>query len=365
MLMTFVATVFVLGLLIFIHELGHFIMAKRVGIRVEKFSLGFPPNIFSKRVGDTTYCIGVIPLGGYVKMLGENPDEEGKGESSDSGKTQFTCDEFMSKSVGQRAAVIFAGPFMNYLLAIALLSGIYLAGRPVFDTERIILDDISSGEPADKAGLRSGDQIIAFDGAPITSYDSLRTQVRAHKGNPLALTWLRGKDTLRAIITPKVIGEMDEQGKVDSVGVLGFSQKILRYESAGVLESVTRGFVMTHVLVWETAKFLKRLVTGQASFRLVGGPVFIAQQSGREAQKGLRFLFGFIALLSVNLAVLNVLPIPILDGGHLLFLLVEKIRGNPLSVRARAIAQQVGIVFLLGVIVLVTYNDILRAFRGF
>ncbi len=365
MLMTFVATVFVLGLLIFIHELGHFIMAKRVGIRVEKFSLGFPPNIISKKIGETTYCIGIIPLGGYVKMLGENPDEEGKGETGESGQTQFTCDEFMSKSVGQRAAVIFAGPFMNYLLAIALLSGVYLAGRPVFDTTRIVLDDISKGDPADQAGLKSGDQIVSLDGIPLERYDSLRTLVRAHKANPLQLTWVRGNDTMSATITPKVVAEMNEQGQVDSVGVLGFSQKIQRYESVGFLTSVSQGFIMTHVLVWETAKFLKRLVTGQASIRLVGGPVFIAQQSGREAQKGLRFLFGFIALLSVNLAVLNVLPIPILDGGHLLFLLIEKIRGNPLSVRARAIAQQVGIVFLLGVIVLVTYNDILRAFRGF
>ena len=365
MLTSIVATIFALGLLIFIHELGHFLLAKRVGIRVEKFSLGFPPNIFSKKVGDTTYCIGAIPLGGYVKMLGENPDEEGKGEAPDSGKTQFTCDEFMSKTVGQRAAVIFAGPFMNYLLAIVLLSGVYLAGRPIFDPDRIILDDIQSGEPADKAGLKNGDQIVALDGVTIMSYDSMRTQVRAHKGNPLALTWVRGNDTLNATITPKIVAEMNEQGGVDSVGVLGFSQKVQRYERAGFVESISNGFIMTHVLVWETAKFLKRLVSGQASIRLVGGPVFIAQQSGREAQKGLRFLFGFIALLSVNLAVLNVLPIPILDGGHLLFLLVEKIKGSPLSVKARGIAQQVGIVFLLGVIVLVTYNDILRAFRGF
>ena len=364
-MLTLVATVFVLGLLIFIHELGHFILAKRVGIRVEKFSLGFPPNIFSKKVGDTTYCIGVIPLGGYVKMLGENPDEEGKGEASDAARTQFSCDEFMSKSVGQRAAVIFAGPFMNYLLAIVLLSGIYMAGRPVFDTERIILDDISSGDPADLAGLKSGDQVIAFDGVAINNYDSLRARVRAGLSNPLTLTWLHNGDTVRATITPKIAKEMNEQGTVDSVGVLGFGQKALKYEHTGPGESLTRGFVMTHVLVWETAKFLKKLVTGQASVRLVGGPVFIAQQSGREAEKGLRFLFAFIALLSVNLAVLNVLPIPILDGGQLLFLLIEKIRGNPLSVKARGIAQQVGIVFLLGVIVLVTYNDILRAFRGF
>ena len=365
MLTTLLATVFALGLLIFIHELGHFIVAKRVGIRVEKFSLGFPPNILSKKVGDTTYCIGIIPLGGYVKMLGENPDEEGKGEPGDSGKTQFTCDEFMSKTVGQRAAVIFAGPFMNYLLAILLLSGIYMAGSPVFDPDRIVLDDISHGDPADKAGIKSGDQIIALDGIPLNSYDSMRTMVRAHRDTPLTVSWVRGSDTMTATITPKLVPEMTEKGTVDTVGVLGFGRKVVRYERAGVLQSISHGFIMTHVLVWETAKFLKRLVTGQASIRLVGGPVFIAQQSGKEAQKGLRFLFGFIALLSVNLAVLNVLPIPILDGGHLLFLLVEKIKGTPLSVKARGIAQQVGIVFLLGVIVLVTYNDILRAFRGF
>ena len=365
MLTTILSTVFVLGLLIFIHELGHFLVAKRVGIKVEKFSLGFPPNIFSKKIGETRYCIGIIPLGGYVKMLGENPGDEGQEKDADANAQTLTNDNFMAKTVGQRAAVIFAGPFMNYILAILLLTAVYLGGRPVFDTERIVLDDISSGEPADKAGLKSGDQVIALDGVPITRYDSLRAKVRAHKGTPLTLTWLRGNDTLNATVTPRVIGEMDEQGHVDSVGVLGFSQKVIRYESAGFVESISNGFVMTHVLVWETAKFLKRLVSGQASMKLVGGPLFIARQSGKEAQKGIRALLGFIALLSVNLAVLNILPIPILDGGHLLFLAVEKVRGNPLSIRARGIAQQIGIIFLFGVILLVTYNDVIREFFGF
>jgi regulator of sigma E protease len=158
---------------------------------------------------------------------------------------------------------------------------------------------------------------------------------------------------------------MDADGNVDSIGVIGFTQKVIRRESYGVWESAKSGFITAHVIVWETVKFVKRFISGQVSPKMIGGPLFIARQSGKEAEKGASSLFFFMALLSVNLAVLNVLPIPILDGGHLVFLVIEKLRGEPLSVKTRAIAQQVGMVFLFGLIILVTYNDIMRMFRGF
>jgi regulator of sigma E protease len=355
-MLTVLSFVFVLGILIFIHELGHFLVAKKVGIKVEKFSLGFPPNIFAKKWGETTYCIGIIPLGGYVKMVGENPDEERTGSS----------EEFMSKTVGQRAAVIIAGPFMNYLLAIVIMIGIYLiGGKPVFDTERVLVGNVSSDGPASAAGLLEGDQIIAIDGTPVTSFDSLRARINKHVAEPLTLSWTRGVDTITSEILTKAEPIMDENGNVDSIGVIGFNQKVIRRESYGVFESVKSGVMMSHVIVWETVKFVKRFVTGQVSPKMIGGPLFIAKQSGKEAEKGPSSLFFFMALLSVNLAVLNVLPIPILDGGHLVFLVIEKFRGEPLSVKARAIAQQVGMVFLFGLIILVTYNDIMRMFKGF
>ncbi len=355
-MLTILSFIFVLGILIFIHELGHFLVAKRVGIKVEKFSLGFPPNIFAKKWGETTYCIGIIPLGGYVKMIGENPDDETTGSS----------EEFMSKTIGQRAAVIFAGPFMNYLLAIVIMIGIYLiGGKPIFDTTKVLVGTVSDDGPAYAAGMREGDQIVALDGVPVSSFDSLRAGINRHVAEPLSLTWVRGNDTTTAQIVTRAEPIMDEAGNVDSIGVIGFAQKVIRRESYGVIESVKSGFVMSHVIVWETVKFVKRFITGQVSPKMIGGPLFIAKQSGKEAEKGPSSLFFFMALLSVNLAVLNVLPIPILDGGHLVFLAIEKLRGEPLSVRARAIAQQVGMVFLFGLIILVTYNDIMRMFKGF
>ena len=356
MLVTALSFIFVLGVLIFIHELGHFIVAKRVGIRVETFSLGFPPTIASKKYGETTYALGIIPLGGYVKMAGENPDDKMVGAP----------DEFMSKSVAQRAAVIFAGPFMNYLLAIVILIGVfYFTGRPIFDESHVIVGQVVEGDPAYKAGLKTGDQIVSLDGKVINNYDSLRFAIYSHKDLPLTLSWLHDGDTMSARITPRIETVPNAEGGIDSIGMIGFSEKILGYHKYGLWESAKRGFVTAHVIVYETVLFVKKFAFGEVSPKLIGGPIFIAQQSGREAEKGPSNLFFFMALLSVNLAILNVLPIPILDGGHLVFLAAEKIKGSPLSMKTRAIAQQVGLIFLLFLIVFVTYNDILRAFKGF
>ncbi|MEW6412233.1 MAG: RIP metalloprotease RseP [Candidatus Zixiibacteriota bacterium] len=350
-MLTMLAFIFVLGVLIFIHELGHFLVAKKVGIKVEKFSLGFPPNIFAKKWGETTYCIGLIPLGGYVKMAAENPGEE----------TTGSPDEFMSKSVGERAAVIFAGPFMNYVLAIVLLIGIFMfSGKAVYDDNKVVVGEVVDGSPAQLADLRIDDIIIAIDNHPIANFDSLRNRINAVVERPIDLTWTRGNDTINAAMTTIISEVPNLDGSIDTVGVIGFSQKPVRYESYGVGEAFEQGFITAHVIVWETIKFIKRIVSGEVSAKMIGGPIFIAQQSGKEARKGAANLFFFMALLSVNLAVLNVLPIPVLDGGSLVFLAMEKLKGSPLSMRARVIAQQVGLVVLLGLILVVTYNDIIR-----
>ncbi len=354
-MLTMLAFIFVLGVLIFIHELGHFLVAKKVGIKVEKFSLGFPPNIFAKTWGDTTYCIGLIPLGGYVKMAAENPDEEATGAP----------DEFLSKSVGERAAVIFAGPFMNYVLAIVLLIGILLfSGRPIYDDNRVLVGEVSEGGPAQLAGLQVDDVIVGIDGHPVANFDSLRVRINAVVEKELNLTWVRGNDTISAAMNTVTSEVPNLDGSVDTVGIIGFVQKPIRYESYGVGEAFGQGFITAHVIVWETIKFIKRIVSGQVSAKMIGGPIFIAQQSGKEARKGAANLFFFMALLSVNLAILNVLPIPVLDGGSLVFLAMEKVKGSPLSMRARMIAQQIGLVVLLGLILVVTYNDIIRWLRS-
>jgi regulator of sigma E protease len=356
MLITALAFIFVLGILIFIHELGHFLVAKKVGIRVEKFSLGFPPNIFSRKYGETEYCIGVVPLGGFVKMAGENPEEEVKGSP----------DEFMSKTVGQRAAVIFAGPFMNYVLAIVLLIGLFAFGsQPIFDSDRILVGELQDGAPAMKSGMKSGEEIIAVDGNSVSNFDSLRVLINAKVEKPVVVTWVRGTDTVTKEMTTISQPIPQPDGSMDTVGLIGFQQQAIGHERMSFGEAVVGGFVATHRLVYLTFNFVKQFITGEVSAKMIGGPLFIAKQSGVEAKKGFASLFRFMALLSVNLAVLNILPIPILDGGHLTFLLIEKVKGSPLSIKARAIAQQVGIVLLLTLVVFVTYNDIMRVIRGF
>ena len=350
------AFIFVLGILVFIHELGHFLVAKKVGIKVERFSLGFPPNIFSKKWGETTYCIGIIPLGGYVKMAGEQPTDEATGAP----------EEFMSKSVGQRAAVIFAGPFMNYILAIFLLISIYyFGGRPLFDENRVLVGEVTEDGPAFTAGLQGDDQIISINGFEVNRFDSLASQIYKIVEKPLELSWVHQNDTITKTITTKLTTIPNSSGGMDTIGIIGFTQKVIGYEKYPLTQSITEGFLMTHTLVYTTFDFLKKVLSMQVSPKAIGGPLFIAQQSGKEARKGASSLFFFMALLSVNLAVINIVPIPVLDGGQLVFLAIEKLRGSPLSMKARITAQQVGIIVVLGLIVMVTYNDIVRAIQGF
>ncbi|MFH2048850.1 MAG: RIP metalloprotease RseP [bacterium] len=350
------AFIFVLGILVFIHELGHFLVAKKVGIKVERFSLGFPPNIFSKKWGETTYCIGIIPLGGYVKMAGEQPTDEATGAP----------EEFMSKSVWQRAAVIFAGPFMNYILAIFLLISIYyFGGRPLFDENRVLVGEVTEDGPAFAAGLQGDDQIISINGLGVNRFDSLANQIYKVVEKPLELSWVHQNDTITKTITTKLTTIPNSSGGMDTIGIIGFTQKVIGYEKYPLTQSITEGFLMTHTLVYTTFDFLRKVLSMQVSPKAIGGPLFIAQQSGKEARKGASSLFFFMALLSVNLAVINIVPIPVLDGGQLVFLAIEKLRGSPLSMKARITAQQVGIIVVLGLIVMVTYNDIVRVIQGF
>ncbi|MBD3256826.1 PDZ domain-containing protein, partial [candidate division GN15 bacterium] len=297
-MLTALATIFVLGVLIFFHELGHFFVAKRVGIKVERFSLGFPPNIFAKKYGDTTYCIGAIPLGGYVKMAGENPDDTVSGAP----------EEFMSKSPWQRALVILAGPFMNYVLAIAILMGVfYFGGAPIYDENQVIVGQLVGDGPAKAAGLEVDDQILAIDGQEINHVTEPAPLIKSQIEKPVQMTVLRGSDTVSLSVTTELKEEPNEAGGVDSVGLIGvyFLPKTVGYEEYGIGESISRGFVMAHVIVYRTADFVKQLVFGEVSAKMIGGPLFIAQQSGREARKGPSSLFTFMALLSINLAVLN------------------------------------------------------------
>ncbi len=350
MILEILSFIFVLGLLIFVHELGHFAVAKWCGIRVETFSLGFPPKMIGFRRGDTEYCISWIPLGGYVKMSGEKPDE------ADIHGRPY---EFMSKPAWQRALVIFAGPAMNYILAVFLLFGIYLVkGQPI-QTQSSEIGMVVDGDPAAKAGIQAGDRIIAVDDSLITTFEEMYGLVTVKPGAEIKLTWQRGNDTMSAFTTTRPDTVMNMQGEVEVIGKIGVARQV-EYESMGLFGSLKGGFDMANFYVLQIFQFLKDVITGSVSSKLIGGPLFIAQAAGEAAKQGILPLLFLASILSVNLCVVNLVPIPVLDGGQLLFLLIEKIKGSPVSMKGRAIAQQVGFVFLILLIIFVTKNDIWR-----
>jgi regulator of sigma E protease len=346
-----IAFIFVLGLLIFAHELGHFMLAKASGVRVETFSLGFPPKMFSFRKGDTEYCLSWIPLGGYVKMAGEKPEEsEIRGDPW----------EFMSKPVWKRMAVILAGPAMNYVLTIVILFGIYFVkGEPVVDITKAQIGQVLKDTPAENAGLKPGDVLVGVDDSVVTSFGQMYGIITKRPGESAKLSWLRGADTMSAIVQIRCDTTMNEKGDVVVLGKIGVGQDVT-YKPMGFFSSLNQGFVMTNLYAGTIFKFLKDLVTGSASTKLMGGPLFIAQAVGEAAKTGFVELLILTAILSVNLGVVNMMPIPVLDGGQALFLIIEKIKGRPLSMKARSIAQQVGFVFLILLIIFVTKNDIWR-----
>ena len=347
MLTTILATVFVLGILVFFHELGHFLVAKRAGIRVEKFSLGFPPTLLSKKWGETEYAIGIIPLGGYVKMAGENPNEESHGAPY----------EFMSKPVWKRFLVIFAGPFMNFILAIVVLAGLYMIrGKEI---EAVFIGQIAEGSPAEKAGFTTGDEIIAIDGVEVRTFQDMASQIYKKVEEPVAIKWRRAG----GIKTDTVITYRDKavtpQGDTIEVGKIGVGHQPV-FRRLGVVSSAGAGFNQAVFYVEKVFEFVFGLITRSVTPAEIGGPILIGQLAGATARAGFDILLEFLALLSVNLAVLNILPIPLLDGGHILFLLIEKIKGSPLSMKTRLVVQQIGIAFLLILVIFVTFNDIRR-----
>jgi regulator of sigma E protease len=346
-LITILATIFVLGILIFFHELGHFLVAKRSGIRVDKFSLGFPPTLISKKFGETEYAIGLIPLGGYVKMAGENPMEETKGEPW----------EFMSKPPWKRFLVIFAGPFTNFLLAVVVLSGIYFfRGYPI---DSVYIDKVKPDYPAAMAGIEPGDQIISVDGVDISSFQKMSEINGPKAGSTVIVSWQREEQLFRDTIA--TIAELDTLADGDTMTIsrIGVERRIA-YQPLGLLASIGTGFSESVFYVTKVFEFVWGLISQKVDSSNIGGPIIISKYAGLTARAGFDVLMEFLALLSVNLAVLNILPIPVLDGGHLLFLLIEKLKGSPVSAKARMVAQQIGMAFIFILIIFVTYNDITR-----
>jgi len=352
MLLTIASFVFVLGVVVFFHELGHFLAAKAFGVRVHRFSLGFPPKMFGFKKGETEYCVSWIPLGGYVKMEGENLAEDGeKSITDDPGN-------LLNKPAWQRAIIFFAGPFANYLTAIIIAIGLfYFIGNIVVDTEKVIIGQIVEGSPADEVGLRPGDIIVSVDNKDIAILPDLHEVVYNNSGKNLNIVWERNGALQSSLITPRLDTSTNAQGELQEHGMIGIWQ-----QADTVSLGLGGAFVKAHQATWNVSvmmvTFLKKWITGEVSRKLIGGPIAIAKFSGQKAREGFGSLMDFIVLISLNLAILNLLPIPVLDGGHLFLLLIEVIRRKPLSLKQKLVFQQIGLAMLLVMIVFVTYNDI-------
>ena len=430
-MLTIISFVAVLGFLIFIHELGHFLVAKKMDVKVEKFSIGFGPRIFAFTRGETEYMVSAFPLGGYVKMMGEEPGEELKNDPR----------EFGSKSVGQRMAIIIAGPIMNLLFAFMLLPIVYLLGvnMPTYLGKEAKVGWVMKDSPSQDAGLRPGDFIRTIDGSDVDNWEEALTILTSNPDRRLTLGILRDSSYLNIDLVPKSsdgngggytgivhpmqakIGDVraglpaakagllkgdvvtsingapvshwiemsnliQESGKKEvEVGIMRDGRRFtltlspvfdeaskrsvigiayaedMQMIKFGLAGAVREGMKRALDLTVLTFGILKKLFTFDLSIKSLGGPIMIAQATGAAAESGISALIGLMAFISLQLGVLNLLPIPVLDGGHVFFLLAEMGLRRPISIKTREIAQQIGFAILISLMLIVSYNDVIRA----
>jgi regulator of sigma E protease len=352
---------FVLTIVVFFHELGHFLVARWAGVKVLTFSLGFGPELagFNDRHG-TRWKLSAIPLGGYVKFFGD--DSEASTPSSET-LAEMTEEEragsFHHKKVGPRAAIVAAGPIANFLLAIVIFTCLFaFFGKPS-TTARV--DKVEVGSAAEKAGFQAGDVVTAIDGKTIGSFSDMQRIVVTHAGDQLTFTIKRGDSTQQLQGTPELREVTDPFGNTHKQGVMG----ITRATSAGEVTTekvdpataLWLGVKETWFVIDQTLSYLGNVFTGRASADQIGGPIRIAQISGQVATLGLTPLMHLAAVLSVSIGLLNLFPVPLLDGGHLLFYAAEVLRGRPLSDRSQEYGFRVGLVLVLMLMVFAFYND--------
>jgi regulator of sigma E protease len=340
-----------LGILIFIHEFGHFLAAKVFKIKVERFSLGFGPRLLGREVGDTDYRISAFPLGGYVKMLGESADEEVPEE--------LLPVSFSHQPLHRRIAIVAAGPGSNLLLAVFIYTLIFaLFGLTKTTTD---IGSVTPESPAAAVGLQTDDKVLAVDGVPVQEWNQLSTLIQESGGKPIQLKVQRGDDVLTVQLTPEIKQTRTILGEEVSrplIGIVASNNFVV--EKVNPFQAVYYAVIQTGSMIELTFVVLGKLIVGAISPKTLAGPIGIAQMSGQVAKAGPIAFLSFLALLSINLGILNLLPIPVLDGGHLLFFSIEGVMGKPLSIRKRELAQQVGLFLLIVLMVFVFYNDIYR-----
>lgn len=356
-----VAVLLVLGGLIFFHELGHFSVARLFGVGVRTFSLGFGPKLITRRVGRTDYCLSMVPLGGYVSLVGQDVEEdEAATETPDS--IRYEAHESYAKHPAwQRMFIILAGPVANFILAVLIYWGVaWYAGETFLQP---VVGATSPDSPAAVAGIQPGDRIVSINGTPIEQWGNVSEHIDASQGQPVDLELSRNGEALTLRITPQSSTRVTLFGEEKPAWLIGVAAGNVRgTRELSALQAMQFGFRQTWNMTVFTLEGIQKLFQRVVPLDNVGGPIMIAQLVGQQAQESLVGVFLLAALISVNLGILNLLPIPVLDGGHILFCLLEMTFRRPVTERVQEASARVGMAMLFALMIFATWNDLVRLF---
>lgn len=346
--MTLFYTILFFGFLIFIHEIGHFLAAKLSGVRVVKFSIGFGPKIVGRKIGETEYILSAVPLGGYVKMYGEDVQSEVIEKER----------SFKHQPVYKKMLIVIAGPFFNILSAVMLFWFVFVYGIPVLLP---VIGEVIESSPAYTAGLRAGDRIVEIDSRKISNWFDMAQLIQQKPERALNFKIERNGELIELTVTPQakeiknIFGEKIVAGQI---GVKPAEEFFI--QRAGPFTALTKSFQKCYEIVELTYLTIVKILQRVISTEVIGGPIFIFQVAQKTAEQGLVNFFSFAGIISINLGIINLLPIPVLDGGHILFFLIEAVIRKPLSEKFISVSQKIGIAFLVALMMLAFYNDILR-----
>ncbi len=350
---------FVLTVLVFVHELGHYLVARWNGVRVEIFSIGFGPELFGwTDKAQTRWKVSAIPLGGYVKMFGD----VNAASIPDSAIAEMSAEEravaFPTKRLGQRAWIVAAGPIANFLFAIVLFAGLYVfVGQPFTPP---VVGTVQEDSAAAAAGLMDGDIFVRIDGETIERFEDIQRIVRTAAGRPLEVVVLRDGEPVSLTATPRLETFTDNFGNEHEIGLLGIQGGAPEFVKRDPATSIWLASKETLSLIGSIFEAVGQIIVGTRKAEELGGPLRIAEISGQAAEMGILAVVQFMAVISINLGLINLFPIPVLDGGHLLFYVFEAVRGRPLGERAQEYGFRIGLALVLGLMVFVTWNDLIH-----
>ena len=353
--------IFILSVIVFIHEMGHYLIARYNGVRIDVFSIGFGPELFGWNDSTgTRWKVSLLPLGGYVKMFGDADAASKPGEELTEMSPEEKEFSFHHKRLGQRSAIVLGGPLANFVLAVFIFAIMFATVG-----QRITPALISIVQPdgaAAEAGMIPGDLIIGIDDTAIDRFEMVQRIVRINVEQTLLFTVERDGETIEMEMTPRLVEVTDDFGNIQQFGQIGVGRKGVELVRHGPVYAIWAAVEETASLTMATLDVLGQIISGNRTAKELGGPIRIAQISGQVAEDGLVTVFWFMALLSINLGLINLFPVPMLDGGHLLFYVYEAIRGKPLGERAQEYGFRVGLAMVLGLMIFATWNDIKNIF---